>query len=271
MGFYLLYRTHKFLNLGHGAIIAIGAYSTYFFSEKVFGFSVGGLVCALIVGVLVAGVVGILADLWVYKTLRDKKRSSIMMLVASLGVSFIIQSAIAIGFTSQYHVVDTGEHFAALFHVGGAAVTLVQIVSLVVAVVVIAVLFFVLRKTTFGRSVRAVSDDTEVSVIVGIPVPRILLSVSFLSAALAGLAGGFIGIDTGILPLMGFAVFLKAAVSDIIGGLETFWGPILGALLVAVLENVVVLLLGTEWRDVAVYVMLLIFLLWKPGGLIRAK
>lgn len=271
MGFYLLYRTHKFLNVGHGAMIAIGAYVTYALSLYAFGDSVWGLVGAMVCGAVGAGIVGLIFDLIFYRILRKKKRSSLMMLVASFGLLIIVECIISLLFTSQYHVVDTAESFAKLFHIAGASVTLIQIVSVIAAIVGLVCVLLLIKKTTFGRAVRAVSDDADVAVIVGIPVEKVLLGVSFLAAFLGGLAGGFVGIDTGILPLMGFAVFLKAVVGDIVGGLETYWGPILGALLVAILENVVVLLFGAEWRDVAVYVMLLVFLLFKPQGIIRAK
>ena len=126
-------------------------------------------------------------------------------------------------------------------------------------------------KTTFGKAFRAIADDTEVSAIVGIPVQKILIIVAGIASALAGLAGALSGVDTGILPAIGFALFLKAVVGDIIGGLESYWGPMLGALLIALLENIVVFYFGGEWRDVAVYILLLVFLLLRPKGILIAK
>jgi len=271
MGFYLLFRTHKFLNLGHGSMITIGAYTVFALSHSIFTDSIAGLAISLILGGLIAGVCGVILDVCLYRLLREKKRSPLMMLVASLGVSIIIQSIIALIFSSQYHIIDTSENFSYLLHIFGAGVTLIQVVQFGVGVLLLAGVILVLRWTLFGRAVRAVSDDAEVSKIVGIPVGQVLIGVSFIAAGLAGLAGGFTGIDTGILPLMGFALFLKAVVCDIIGGLETYWGPILGALIVAVVENVVVIWLGAEWRDVATYTLLLVFLLFKPQGILRAK
>lgn len=271
MGFYLLYRTHKFLNLGHGSMITVGAYTVFLFSQHVFSDSTLGLSLSLIIGTIVAGILGIVLDLLLYRVLRNKKSSPLTILVASLGASIIIQSCIALVFTSQYHIIDTGEHFASLIHIFGAAMTLVQFTQVIIGYLVIAGLIFFLKSTMFGRAVRAVSDDTEVSTIVGIPVPQVLIGVSFIAAASAGLAGGFTAIDIGILPLMGFGIFLKSVVCDIVGGLETIWGPIVGALIVAVLENIVVLQFGAEWKDVAVYSLLLIFLLIKPHGLIRSS
>src|SRR4051812_12232817 len=82
IGFYLLYRTHKFLNLGHGAMITIGAYMVFLFSHHVFTDSAFGLTLSLISGALIAGGIGVLLEITLYRVLREKKRSPLTVLVA---------------------------------------------------------------------------------------------------------------------------------------------------------------------------------------------
>jgi len=267
----MLYKTHKFFNLGHGAFITIGGYAVFLLSQKFFSTTVSGISISIVLSVLIAGILGMVLDAVLYKLLRNRKQSSLVLLVVSLGIMTIVQNAIALGFTSQYRVVDTAESFSRVFQVGGGAITLIQIVSIVTAVIIAIGLYFVIAKTNFGKAFRAVSDDADVSAIVGIPVQRVLLIVAGIASALAGLAGSFVGVDTGILPTLGFAIFLKAVVSDIIGGLDNYWGAIIGALIVAVLENLVVFKLGAQWRDVAVYLLLLVFLLVRPQGILARK
>lgn len=271
LGFWMLYKTHKFFNLGHGAFVTIGGYGVFLLSQKFLGTTVLGISISIIIAVIVAGIIGMIVDTTLYRLLRNRKQSSLVLLVVSLGLMTIVQNVIALGFTSQYRVVDTAESFSRVFQIAGGSITLIQIVSIITAIVVAIGFYFVTLKTNFGKAFRAVSDDADVSAIVGIPVERVLIIVAGIAAALAGLAGAFIGTDTGILPTLGFAVFLKAVVSDIIGGLDNYWGVVVGALIVAILENLVVFKLGAQWRDVAAYTLLLVFLLVRPHGILTAK
>jgi branched-chain amino acid transport system permease protein len=240
-------------------------------SQKFLGTTVLGISISIIIAVIVAGIIGMIVDTTLYRLLRNRKQSSLVLLVVSLGLMTIVQNVIALGFTSQYRVVDTAESFSRVFQITGGSITLIQIVSIVTAIIVAIGFYFVILKTNFGKAFRAVSDDADVSAIVGIPVERVLVMVTGIAAGLAGLAGAFIGTDTGILPTLGFAVFLKAVVSDIIGGLDNYWGVVVGALIVAILENLVVFKLGAQWRDVAAYTLLLVFLLVRPQGILTAK
>jgi branched-chain amino acid transport system permease protein len=271
LGFWMLYKTHKFFNLGHGAFVTIGGYGVFLLSQKFLGTTVLGISISIIIAVIVAGIIGMIVDTTLYRLLRNRKQSSLVLLVVSLGLMTIVQNVIALGFTSQYRVVDTAESFSRVFQITGGSITLIQIVSIVTAIIVAIGFYFVILKTNFGKAFRAVSDDADVSAIVGIPVERVLVMVTGIAAGLAGLAGAFIGTDTGILPTLGFAVFLKAVVSDIIGGLDNYWGVVVGALIVAILENLVVFKLGAQWRDVAAYTLLLVFLLVRPQGILTAK
>lgn len=271
LGFWMLYKTHKFFNLGHGAFVTIGGYCVFLLSQKFLGTTVTGISISIVIAVIVAGFIGMIIDATLYRLLRNRKQSSLVLLVVSLGLMTIVQNIIALGFTSQYRVVDTAESFSRVFQIAGGSITLIQIVSIITAIIIAIGFYFVILKTNFGKAFRAVSDDVDVSAIVGIPVERVLLMVAGIAAALAGLAGAFIGTDTGILPTLGFAVFLKAVVSDIIGGLDNYWGVVVGALIVAILENLVVFKLGAQWRDVAAYTLLLVFLLVRPQGILTAK
>jgi branched-subunit amino acid ABC-type transport system permease component len=271
LGFWMLYKTHKFFNLGHGAFVTIGGYCVFLLSQKFLGTTVTGISISIVIAVIVAGFIGMIIDETLYRLLRNRKQSSLVLLVVSLGLMTIVQNIIALGFTSQYRVVDTAESFSRVFQIAGGSITLIQIVSIITAIIIAIGFYFVILKTNFGKAFRAVSDDVDVSAIVGIPVERVLLMVAGIAAALAGLAGAFIGTDTGILPTLGFAVFLKAVVSDIIGGLDNYWGVVVGALIVAILENLVVFKLGAQWRDVAAYTLLLIFLLVRPQGILTVK
>src|SRR5258708_3904698 len=119
IGFYLIYRTHKFLNLGHGSMITVGAYMVFLFSHHILKDSIFGISLSIIIGAVITGLLGLVLDIILYRKLRDEKRSPLTIMVASLGVSIILESIITLLFTSQFHTVDTSGHFAVLLHFFG--------------------------------------------------------------------------------------------------------------------------------------------------------
>ena len=189
LGFWMLYKTHKFFNLGHGAFIIIGGYAVFLLSQQIFGVTVLGLSISIVLATIVAGILGMFIDTTLYRTLRKKKQTPLVLLVVSLGLLTIIQSLIALGFNSQYKVIDSTSSFSTVYLIGSGSISLVQIISILIAIVVSVGLYFVVTKTTFGKAFRAIADDTEVSAIVGIPVQKILIIVAGIASALAGLAG----------------------------------------------------------------------------------
>ena len=126
---------------------------------------------AISVGIIAAAALGLLLELFIYKPLRTRKASGLVLLVASLGAFTAIQAGIAMLFTSQFKT------FSGLFEngvvqIGTAAVTYVQIALFACSVVAVALLWFLLSRTLFGRAVRAIADDEEVAKIVGIDTDR---------------------------------------------------------------------------------------------------
>jgi len=124
-----------------------------------------------------------------------------------------------------------------------------------------------LKYTLFGKAVRAISDDEEVSKIVGINTEKIMGRVFFIGSAIAGVAGIAVAFDTGIQPTMGFSLLLKGVIAAIIGGIGNVYGGILGAFLLAAIENLGAWQFSGEWKDAVAFVVLIIFLLFRPKGI----
>jgi branched-chain amino acid transport system permease protein len=93
--------------------------------------------------------------------------------------------------------------------------------------------------------------------------------VFFLGSAIAGLAGIFIGLDTGIEPTMGMSLLLKGVVASIIGGIGNIYGAVLGAFLLGFVENFGIWKISGEWKDAIAFGLLILFLLFRPTGILR--
>ena len=136
------------------------------------------------------------------------------------------------------------------------------------AVLIFILLSLFLKKTMFGKQVRAVSDDEEVARIAGIHTEKIIGWIFFIGSAIAGLGGILIGFDTGIQPTMGLNLLLKGVIAAIVGGVGSIPGAILGALLLGFAENFGIWKISGEWKDAIAFGLLIIFLVFRPKGII---
>ena len=265
LGFNFIYGATKFFNLAHGVMAAIGGYIVFYF-----GITLGlDIYLSVAIGVLLAGLIGYGSDKLVYLPLRKRKASNMVLLVASLGVFTALQAIIAILFTSQFQVLYRNIASQRIFNIFGGSITQTQSVILISAIAVFAILVLLLKYTVFGKAVRAISDDEEVAKIVGINTDKIIGRVFFIGSATAGLAGILVGFDTGIEPTMGLPLLLKGVIAAIVGGIGNIYGGVLGAFLLGFLENFGIWKISGEWKDAIAFALLILFLLFKPQGIIK--
>lgn len=266
LGFNLIYGTTNFFNLGYAALIAVGGYAVYFFSN-ILGLDI---YFSIILGVFLAGCLGLFIEKIVYKKLRVKRASSLVFIVASLGVMIAVQAIIAIIFSTQLLTFSTTIN-SNTFNLFGGQITGDQAVTFLLSVVIMIGLALLLKYTKFGKAVKAISDDEEVSKISGIDTNKIIGRVFFIGSAIAGMAGAFIGFENGIEPTMGFSLLLKGVVASIIGGIGNVYGGVVGAFILSFIENIGIWRVSGEWKDVISFAVLIIFLLFRPQGILRKK
>jgi branched-subunit amino acid ABC-type transport system permease component len=265
MGFNLIYGTTKFFNLAHGVMAAVGGYVVFWLTTSFAGMPI---FAAAAIGVLGAGAIGAALNRIVYRPLRARKASNMVLLVASLGAFTVIQAVIAMIFTSQFQTLNTAAS-ENVYQIAGASITETQVIILGSAVVVWALLMLFLKLSFFGKAVRAVSDDEEVAKIAGINTEKIMAWTFFIGSAIAGLAGVLIGFDTGIQPTMGLDLLLKGVIAAIVGGVGSVSGAILGAVLLGFVENFGIWKISGEWKDAIAFGLLIIFLIFRPKGIIN--
>lgn len=265
LGFNLIYGTAKFFDLGYGALTAVGGYGVFYF-YKTLGFNI---FLSIILGVVIAGCIGFIIYRLVYAKLRERKSSSMVLLVGSLGAFTAIQAVIAIFFTSQFQTLTQSAGAEQVYDIGGGVITQIQLVILATGLILMVAMALVLKYTMFGKGVKAVGDDEEVSKIVGIDTKKIIGRVFFIGSAIAGLAGILVGFDTGIEPTMGLSLLLKGVIASIIGGIGNVYGGVLGAFLLGFIENFGIWKISGEWKDAIAFGVLIIFLLFRPEGILR--
>lgn len=267
LGFNLIYGTARFFNLAHGTMALIGAYVVLAVSIQ-FG---APYLLSIPLGIGAAGLAGVALDKGIYASLRVRKASKLILLIASLGAMTAISALLAMIFSSQFFPLLSESAANPTLDIFGGSITVVQLSMLGAAGVIYGLLWFLLYRTMFGKAVRAISDDREVAEIVGIDTNTIISWVFFIGSAIAGLAGILVGMDTGIQPSMGLFLLLGGAVACIIGGIGNITGGIVGALILAFAENFGVWAISGEWKSAIAFGLLIIFLLFRPQGVMNVK
>lgn len=265
LGFNLIFGTVKFFDLSYGISLAIGGYSVFFLAKSN-GLNIYG---SIIAGVIIAGFAGFLFDKLVYRQLRKRKASNMVFLVASLGLSTSFQAIIAILFSSQFQIIYNIAQKQRVFNLFGGIITDIQIYIVITGIISVLLIFLFLKYSLFGKTVKAVSDDEEVSKIIGINTENIIGKIYFISSGIAGIAGILVGFDIGIEPIMGTGLLFKGVIASIIGGVGNIYGGIMGSFLLGFVENVVTWKISGEWKDAVAFTLFIFFLIFRPRGILN--
>jgi branched-chain amino acid transport system permease protein len=265
-GFSLIYSVCKFVHFAHGAVIAVSAYFLYFL------FSMFGLnfVFSVILSIIFASFLGFLINQFVYKQLRKRKASNIILLIASVALLIFFESLILLLFgadvkTIGYIKISKG------IEIINAIITPLQIVIIIVSLILLISLFLFMKKTKMGKAMRAVADNKDVAEVVGISSEKIYNWSFIIGSAIAGIAGILVGLEQNLEPTMGTNLMIKGFTSAIIGGIDSVPGAILGAFLLGFAENFGIWFLPSGYKDAIAFIILFIFLLFKPQGILGIK
>ncbi|MEQ8365304.1 MAG: branched-chain amino acid ABC transporter permease [Roseicyclus sp.] len=305
LGVTLIYGILRFSNFAHGDTMAFGAMVTILctWGLQALGVSLGPLPTALLalpVGIVVTGLLLIGTDRLVYRFYRQKKAKPVIFVIASLGVMFIMNGIVRfiIGVDDQRF--GDGERFiisARTFREmtgleEGLAFRTSQGITIVVALIAVALLFWFLGRTRTGKSMRAFSDNEDLALLSGINPERVVMITWLIVAALATTAGVLYGLDKSFKPFTYFQLLLPIFAAAIVGGLGNPLGAILGGFLIAFSEVGVTYafrkvvtylapegmepegllqLLSTDYKFAVSFGILLIVLLFKPTGIMKGK
>lgn len=255
------YSTLRFFHLAHAVSLTLGAYFVYT--------GVIMLGCSLWIAVPVAIVVAILLMLainkWIYGPLQKRGVASWQMMIASLGLYVVLQNVVSMVWGDSTLSLRTWEVKVG-YEFFGAYITDVQIITIVVSAVLLSLSWLFIEKTNMGRQIKAVSSNSELSMILGMSRNKAITWSIALGTGLAACAGILIAADTDMTPTMGFNWLLYAVVAMIIGGMGKMRHLLLGALLLATAQHLVAYYLDSKWMNAVAYIILIVFLFFRPSG-----
>ena len=273
LGYTMVYGVLEMINFAHGDVYMVGS----FLGLLVLGLmgpianSVGGGV-ALVLSTTLLGamagcaLLGISIERIAYRPVRGTSRLG--PLIAALGVSLFLQNA------AMLIVGTRPKAFPALlekqlYHVGGAVFTNLQIMILAASLGLMLLLDQFVRRTRWGRAMRAVAQDAEVAGFMGVEVNTVVMLTFLIGSVLAAGAGIMVGLYYGIVDFfMGYVAGLKAFTAAVLGGIGNLRGAMLGGLLLGLAESFGAGFIGAQWRDVIAFAVLITVLVLRPGGLL---
>jgi branched-chain amino acid transport system permease protein len=191
-----------------------------------------------------------------------------MPLIGTIGASMMLQNTAALVFGNKAMVFPYS--LRGFMRIGGLLVSKGLLVSLSTSAVLLVLLEILVTHTGFGRQMRAVAQNRNAAEIMGIRSEGVILTTFTITAALAGIAGGLVGLSYGLVsPYMAVSYAIKGLVAMIVGGVGSLPGAVLGALLIGIVEALTVSAFGSQMRDVGVFVVLMAVLAIRPSGLLR--
>lgn len=273
LGYSMVYGIIKLLNFAHGDVYMLGAFFSFVILGSTTGLlglgSIPVLLLVMLITMLLTGMTGVVIERVAYRPLRGSPRLSV--LITAVGVSFTLEYAVRQIFGPNPKVFPirlSGDPMMIL----GARITLPQVVLMLVAALLMFFLQRYIMKTREGRAMRAIALDQKASLLMGVNVNKVISRTFFIGSALAGAAGVMAAAYYGSIDfLMGFVIGLKAFTAAVIGGIGNIYGAMLGGLVLGLLESFGTHFFGGEWRDVFAFGFLILFLTFRPTGILGER
>ncbi len=279
LGYTLVYGVLRLINFAHSEVFIAGAFAAIWGwaalgldgNSVASGF--GSIMLYLLVGALIAAVASAgtatVIERVAYRPLRKRNAPPLAFLITAIGASIAIAEAFGIYTRRRPVGAPTLVKNDVLFTVFGAEVTVVQLLILGSALAMMVALDLFINRSRTGRGIRAVAQDANTAALMGINKDRIILVVFVIGGVMAGVAGMLYDIRIGTLTYsVGFLLGLKAFTAAVLGGIGNLRGALVGGLLLGLVENYASALFGSNWKDLAAFVVLVVLLMFRPTGLL---
>ncbi len=260
LGLTLVFGVMRLVNLAHGELLIGSAYLTYVVSTKL---GLDPLLSLLVIcpGVFCAGY--LMQRVLLTPLLTHGMEPP---LVATFGISIVTMTALVIAFSANTKALDAS-YATSSVEVLGERITVVLVISLVLAVALVAGLHLVLTRSRVGRALRAASEDAEAASAIGIDVRHVYALTFGLATVLAAVGGTLIALAFSMTPSSGLGWLLRAFTVIVLGGMGSIGGTLAGGLIVGVVEVYGSSWAGPQYRDLIVFSLLVAILVLRPRGL----
>ena len=264
LGIIIIFRTS---NVTHFAQGSMGMFNTFVVATLVAKTRLP-LWAATLCGLCTAIILGCLVDFVIIR--RTKRVSPVAKQIITLGLIMVFVGLAPMAFgvdpMKLPRFIETGE-----LSIAGAHLTYNGLFNILLGIVLMLILFYVLQRTKMGIAIRTTASNEPVARLMGVPTRNVTLFAWALAACLGCLAGVMIAPTTSVTPNVMDSVQVNALIACVLGGFQTFYGPILGAYIIAVGTNLLTLYVSSVWGGQLMYLLVLLFIVFRPQGLVGKK
>jgi branched-chain amino acid transport system permease protein len=261
IGLTMIFGVMRIINFAHGDLLMLGMYATFYIFTLL---HIDPFLSIVLVAPLLFIWGAILQKGIINRVLNALPQNQILL---TIGLGLIMSNSIMLAFTSDYKILTT-TYSSASTTIAGISISKQLLISFTITCAITVALYWFLLKTDTGQAIRATAQDREAARLMGINVRRMSILAFGLGSALAGTAGALISPTYYIFPQVGSVFTLKAFVITVLGGMGSVVGATLGGVLIGVAESVGGVYFGSGWKEVVVFVLFLLVLLFKPSGLL---
>ena len=298
LGYTMVYGVLQLINFAHSEVFMYGTFAvawTFVFLHGTGDASwsltqaIPTLLVALVAAMLLSAAIALLLERVAYRPLIKKNAPKLIALISAIGASFALAEAMGLRdrFAGWLNLDDNLADYVSpgkardvysnpvsiqpqgLFKIGGYTVTDVDLVIILAALAMMIVLDQLVRRTRFGRGIRAVAQDPEAAALMGVNSTRVVQLTFLIGGLMAGAAATLYMMKIGSTRQnAGFILGVKAFTAAVMGGIGNLRGALLGGLLLGVMENWGSAVFGSEWKDVVAFILLVLILLVRPSGIL---
>lgn len=258
LGLSLIFSLGGIVNLAHGGFYAIGAYLAVVLSERV------GWLPAFVISPVLVAFIGIAVERIFFQ--HFYRRDPTLSILLTFGLAMIIEQSLRMIFGAAPIPFSIPQPLGGVVTAGDFLYSRYRLIILAVAIAAVTATWFVVYRTSFGRVVRAGVQNPDMVGALGISLRRYMTIIAALAIGLAGLAGVLLAPISGVHPAMGAEILVAAFVVVVIGGLGSFWGVIVAAVLVGVVRGVTIYFYPAA-GGASIYLLMALVLLVRPRGL----
>jgi branched-chain amino acid transport system permease protein len=258
LGLSLIFALGGIVNLAHGGFYAIGAYLAVILTNRI------GFAGAFVAAPVIVALLGVVIERTLFR--RFYRSDPILSLLLTFGLALVIEQGLRMVFGATPLPFSIPPELRGQILIGDFIYSRYRLMMLAVAVAAVTATWFIVYRTAFGRVVRAGVQNPDVVGALGIPLAPYMTAIAALGIGLAGLAGVLLAPLAGVHPAMGAEILTAAFVVVVIGGLGSFWGVILAALLVGVVRGITIYF-NPSYGEASMYFLMALVLLLRPRGL----
>jgi branched-chain amino acid transport system permease protein len=264
-GLNLIFGVMKLVNFAHGQLLMVGAFVAYEVT------TVAGLnpYASILVSMGSVALVGIMLEKFAFRKIRGTDKLNEIFI--SLGLIYVFQYLATLLWENSYNIQISSPLAGLSLPIGEISLSYDRILAIVIVAIILAGLVFLTKRTKIGLAMRATSQKSDASMLMGININRVYIFTFAVGAALAGAAGAIYGILFPFNPAIGALPTIKAFAIIILGGLGSVPGAVVGGLLYGIAENTTGYLTNGTWQNAVAFALLIAVLVIRPTGLFGEK